>query len=251
MVARLIIGIQRRWERKTQKQISSRCAVNATTASPTRCVVSGIGWTLKNKSPSPTLSLMATIKLKLSGPSLIQHNGQTADPRNRYSKALREISSKRKKTDADLDELARIEFLAGLYLAEGSITLPDHVVEAALVGGAKKSKNGPTCKMAVFVDGPAVLDFAGNPGVINDETLQQMWEGGEHHLTAGVRVGQAKVMRTRPHLRDWSAVVTVSYEEDLVNRQSVIEFAQDAGRQVGLCDWRPKHGRFQVEVVEG
>lgn len=194
---------------------------------------------------------MATLKLKLSGPSLLMHNGQTADPRNRYSKAMKEISGKRKKTDADLDELARIEFLAGLYLNSDSIVLPDHVIEAALVGGAKKQKMGPTCKMAVFVEEPAVLDFAGNPGYINEDSLQQMWEGGEHHLTAGVKVGMAKVMRTRPHLKDWSATISVSYEEDLINRQSVIEFAQDAGRQVGLCDWRPKHGRFQVEVVEG
>ena len=194
---------------------------------------------------------MATLKLRLSGPSLIMHNGQTADPRNRYSKAMKEISGKRKKTDSDLDELARIEFLAGLYLSDEHIVLPDHVVEAALVAGAKKQKMGPAAKSAVFVNGAAVLNFAGNPGVHNETTLQQMWDGGEHHLTAGVKVGQAKVMRTRPHLKDWSAEISVDYEDDLVNRQSVIEFAQDAGRQVGLCDWRPKHGRFTVEVVEG
>lgn len=194
---------------------------------------------------------MATLKLKLSGPSLIMHNGQTADPRNRYSKAMKEISGKRKKTDADLDELARIEFLAGLYLNSGSIVLPDHVIEAALVAGAKKTKMGTVAKMAVFVDGPAELNFDGNPGHIDEDSLQQMWEGGEHHITAGVKVGMAKVMRTRPHLKNWNATISLDYEDDLVNRQSVIEFAQDAGRQVGLCDWRPKHGRFQVEVVEG
>lgn len=194
---------------------------------------------------------MANLSLKLSGTSLIMHNGQTADPRNRFSKAMKEISGKRKKTDADLDELARIEFLAGMYLDGGKIVLPDHVIEAALVGGAKKTKNGQVAKMAVFVEGPAELDFAGNPGEANEETLQQLWEAGEHHLTAGVKVGMAKVMRTRPHFKDWSAVINVSYEEDLVNRNSVLEFAQDAGRQVGLCDWRPKHGRFSVEVIEG
>lgn len=192
---------------------------------------------------------MATLQLKLSGPSLIMHNGQTADPRNRFSKAMKEISGKRKKTDADLDELARIEFLAGLYLEDSNIVLPDHVLESALVAGAKKTKNGTVAKTAVFVESPAVVDFEGNPGVINEETLQQLWEAGKHHLTVGVKVGMAKVMRTRPHLHNWTAVVDVSYEEDLVNRNSVIEFAQDAGRQVGLCDWRPKHGRFTVEVL--
>ena len=192
---------------------------------------------------------MASLQLKLSGQALIMHNGQTADPRNPFSKAMKEISGKRKKTDSDLDQLARIEFLAGLYYQDSDIVLPDYVIESALVAGAKKSKSGTQAKCGVFVDGPSSLQFDGKPEVINDETLGELFEGGKHTLTVGVKVGQAKVMRTRPILRNWSTVVTVEYEEDLVNRQSVIEFAKDAGRQVGICDWRPKYGRFDVEVL--
>ena len=46
----------------------------------------------------------------LQGDSLIMHNGQTADPLNPFSKAMKEISGKRKKTDTDYEAMANIEF---------------------------------------------------------------------------------------------------------------------------------------------
>jgi len=55
-------------------------------------------------------------EVELSGDSLIMHNGQTADPLNPFSKAMKEISSKRKKTDTDYEAMANIEYRAGLYL---------------------------------------------------------------------------------------------------------------------------------------
>lgn len=192
---------------------------------------------------------MASIKLRLSGPALIMHNGQTADPRNRFSKALKEISGKRKKTDADLNELARIEFLAGLYFQNNDIVIPDYVLESSFIAGAKKTKSGPQAKAGMFVEGSPSLEFEGKPAVITEDVLSKLFEEGNHSLTVGVKVGQSKVMRTRPLLRNWSAVVEVQYEDDLVSRASVIEFAKDAGRQVGIGDWRPKYGRFTVEVV--
>ena len=193
--------------------------------------------------------MLQSVTLKLTGSSLICHNGQTADPRNRFSKALKAISGKRKKVDSDLEELARLEFLAGLYLEGGDIVLPSHVLESSLIAGAKKSKRGTQAKTAIFIENASSLDFDGKPEVINEEVLTELFEAGEHSLSVGVKVGMAKVIRTRPHLRNWSTVVNIDFEDEFVNRAEVIDFATDAGRQVGLCDWRPKHGRFAVEVV--
>ena len=193
--------------------------------------------------------MLQSVTLKLSGNSIIPHNGQTADPRNRFSKALKLISGKRKKTDSDLDELARLEFLAGLYLEGGDIVIPSYVLESSLIAGAKKSKRGTQAKTAIFVENSSSLDFDGKPDLINEEVLTELFEAGEHSLSVGVKVGMAKVIRTRPHLRNWSTVVNIDFEDEFVNRAEVIDFATDAGRQVGLCDWRPKHGRFAVEVV--
>lgn len=190
------------------------------------------------------------LQLKLIGKNaIIPHNGQTADPRNHFSKAMKEISGKRKKTDADLDQLALIEFLAGLYVEDGDIVLPDHVIESAIVAGAKKSKSGVQAKTAVFVTKGASLEFDGKPDVINSDTLKELFECGQYHLSAGVKVGTSKVIRTRPCLRRWSATIELEYDDEFVNRSQVVGFVRDAGRQVGLCDWRPKYGRFEVEEV--
>ena len=190
-----------------------------------------------------------TLGLKIQGNTLIPHNGQTADPRNRFSKALKAISGKRKKTDSDLDELARLEFLAGLYVEDGDVVIPDYVLESTLIAGAKKSKRGTQAKTAIFVQSSPVLNFDGKPEVINEEVLSELFIAGNHSLSVGVKVGMAKVIRTRPFLKNWSAQFTVEFEDEFVNRAEVLDFATDAGRQVGLCDWRPKHGRFTVTAV--
>jgi hypothetical protein len=39
------------------------------------------------------------------------------------------------------------------------------------------------------------------------------------------------------------------YDPDVLNMRDVEEMAMDAGKLVGMGDWRPKHGRFDAEVV--
>ncbi len=91
---------------------------------------------------------------------LLMHNGQTADPLNKFSKELKAVSSKRKKTDEDYAEMSRIEWHAGLYVDKhGFIVLPSEALEAAIGDGAKKSKLGKAFKSAVFIDCDARLDI--------------------------------------------------------------------------------------------
>jgi hypothetical protein len=196
------------------------------------------------------VSNLPALKIRLQGVSpLLCHNGQTADPRNTYAKAMKAVSSKRKKTDADLDELARLEWLAGLYRSGAELVIPDYVLESTMIGGAKKSKRGPQAKCGLFFTEHAVLDFTGKPAEINDQKLAEMFESGDFTHTIGVRVGMAKVMRTRPIFRGWSLEATAQYDPDVLNHRDIEEIAVDAGKLVGLGDWRPKHGRFDAEVV--
>lgn len=198
-----------------------------------------------------------SLQLRLIGKNaIILHNGQTADPRNVYAKKIKEISSKRKKVDADYDQMALIEFTAGFYQSVDrqtgvkDLVLTDYVLEANMVAGAKKSKSGTQAKFSVFAKKHASLEFPGKPEVINDETIEKLFWDGNHHLSQAVKVGMSKVIRTRPCIYDWSCVVDLEFDEEFVNRDQVIGFFRDAGRQVGLCDWRPKYGRYEVEVVD-
>ena len=195
------------------------------------------------------MSNLPQIEIRFQGVSpLLCHNGQTADPRNTYAKAMKAVSSKRKKTDADYDELARLEWLAGLYRSADDLVIPDYVIESVMIAGAKKSKRGPQAKCGMFFTQHAALQFDGKPAAINDASLTEMFESGDFTHTIGVRVNMAKVMRTRPVFRNWSCTAIAQYDPDVLNLRDIEEIAADAGKLVGLGDWRPKHGRFEAQV---
>nr|BAR23530.1 hypothetical protein [uncultured Mediterranean phage uvMED] len=194
---------------------------------------------------------MQKIQFHIKGESpLILHNGHLADPRNPFAKAIKAISGKRKKTDADFDEMARLEFHASLYLSNDDLVIPDYVLEATFINGAKKSKRGMDAKTALFFTEHASLRFADKPCVIDDETINKLFTEGNHTHTALVKVGTSKVSRTRAVFAEWECVADALYDPDYLNFSAIQEIASDAGRQVGIGDWRPKHGRFTVEVTE-
>lgn len=189
---------------------------------------------------------MALQKLNLTITSeapLLLHNGQTADSLNRFSKQMKQVTSKRAKTDADFEELARIEWYASLYMQDGKVCLPAEVLEAAFANGAKKLKLGKQAQATLFVTHNAQLHFDGD-----DMSVDELWKRDQNRFTVGVRVGQNKVMRTRFRTDDWSCDVGVQYDDKMLNKAQIIDIIKATGEQVGLCDWRPKFGRFSVEV---
>lgn len=185
------------------------------------------------------------VTLKITGVTpLIVHSGALADPLNKFAKAMKAVSGKRKKTDADLEELARLEFLGSLYLKNGRPCMTSECLEAMLTSGAKKVKSGMQCKSGVFIDESPFIEYEG------PTDPDEMWQDERFRLTAGVKLnGKVRVMRTRPKFDDWSITFTVHYLTDLLDKKDVIEFSKIAGIQCGLCDWRPKFGRFIVEEI--
>jgi len=190
--------------------------------------------------------MLQEVKFTIRGVSpLLMHNGQTADPLNKFSKQIKEISGKRKKTDEDYAEMSRIEWHAGLYVdGSGKLVLPSVCVEASIVDGAKKSKLGKAFKSAVFVNDDSPLDIGRKYG-----KASELWDEDEFRDVRGVRIGQSRVMRTRPIFRNWSAEIVVLYDDEQVNFGDVQRAIEDAGSKVGVGDFRPKFGRFDVEVV--
>ncbi|MEM6838148.1 MAG: hypothetical protein AAF609_14990 [Cyanobacteria bacterium P01_C01_bin.120] len=189
--------------------------------------------------------VLQTFKLTGAVP-IILHNGRTANPLDQWSKAMKIISSKRNKTDADHEQLAKLEWYASLYQdKQGRIILPGMLIESALQNGAKKHKLGTTAKAALFVDQHALLEFDGM-----ELSADELWERGENTLTVACRVQTSKVMRTRFIAEEWAAVVTVTYEDALLNLAQVVDIVNATGSQVGVGTWRPKHGRFFGEIEQ-
>ncbi|KKN42805.1 hypothetical protein LCGC14_0709370 [marine sediment metagenome] len=184
------------------------------------------------------------IQVTGTGLGLLMHNKQLADPLNEFTQALKKVSSKRKKTEADHTEMARLEFMGGLYLDEkGRPVAPADWFEATLLAAAKKKRMGPIVKAAVFCEDDALLKFAGPTKV--DKRIDDP----ECQLRVAVRVQQARVMRTRPLFLDWSCTAVLKVDTAQINMQEVIELVELAGQQAGIGDWRPKYGRFDITVM--
>lgn len=187
-----------------------------------------------------------TVQYRLtSSVPLIMHNGQTADPTNHFAKEIKQISGKRNKTDADYEEMARIEFLAGLYVTKDGPVIPSKVIDGVLIAAAKKSREGTIAKSGAFCPEHAALEYDG------PRTPEALWDDERFRFSAIVRIRSARINRMRPIFASWSCTVPVSYEDTLINLRQVDDWMAIAGTQIGIGDWRPKYGRFTAERLDG
>jgi hypothetical protein len=178
--------------------------------------------------------------------ALLMHNSQLASPLNPYAKKLKSLSGKRNKTDDDRLEMSRIEFEGGLYYDEvlGPV-IPQNVLFSAIVAGAKMDKNGQKVLGGVSLGlGPYPLVYKG------PRKPDEMWDDGRFTNMQIVRVGQAKVDRTRAIFKEWS------FEAEAELDTTVIEFYEfetavtKAGKFKGVGDYRQLYGRFDAKVAE-
>jgi hypothetical protein len=203
---------------------------------------------------------MEQITLKFIGETaLLTHNNRLANPLDKYTQVIGRKSGKRKKTLEDIWELARIEWEGGMYLYDGIIKLPMRVINKTMERGATKQKNGVLWKTGCIVmDDFCLLEYKGKSiqveenGEIPNPELDP-WFTEANYFQAMVKVGQATILRTRPIFHGWSCKTTITFDPSVINNESVLQAASDAGRLVGLCDWRPEKGgnfgRFRVEAV--
>ena len=201
----------------------------------------------------------ATFTIKGVSP-LLMHCGQTADPVNCFSRAMKNQSKKRQKTDEDYLSLALLEWYAGLYTSprittdiDGNVTVPEdaklvipaHVLDSCIREGAKKNKEGKLASAGVIVTGDGLLKTS-----VKDIDAASADES--FRFSAAVRVGTAKIIRTRPRFDAWSVTFTAEIDESVCEERQVTSWLQSAGKLVGIGDWRPgaprggSFGRFIV-----
>jgi hypothetical protein len=182
------------------------------------------------------------LKFHIRGVSpLLVHNGQLADPLNKYARDMKAISGKRKKTDDDYEALGKIEFFGGLYLDEKiRPVIPGGNLESMLVEAGKKQKLGEPFKAGVISDGLWIIEYDG------PKTVEDLWKDKRFVDRRGVKIGTSTVIRTRPIFRSWSLKFTIDYLPDLLNESNVIDAVTTAGRIIGLGNYTPKFGRFEI-----
>lgn len=189
---------------------------------------------------------MEMLKIKVTGITpLMMHSDRLANPLAPETKAHKELTGKRKKTEDDHLAIARSEFIAGAYWSErDGFYVPGQNFDATFLAGAKLQKMGTHWKRGALVLENRVKLLHDGP-----TTPEKLWESPAHVDCRGVKVGTAKVMRYRPIFLEWAAEMTVTVNTDVLDLQEAKKAISDAGALIGVCEYRPRFGRFEVDYV--
>lgn len=189
---------------------------------------------------------MELIKIKITGTSpLMMHADTLANPLSPITRAHKELTSKRKKTDDDHIAIAYSEFVAGCYWDKtDGFFIPGQNVDATFLGGAKLQKLGVHWKRAALVLENRIKLLHDGPS-----TPEGLWGDKAFVDVRGVKVGTAKLMRYRPVFLNWAAELSVSINTDVLDLQEAKKAIEDGGALIGTCEYRPRFGRFGVSYV--
>jgi hypothetical protein len=81
--------------------------------------------------------------------------------------------------------------------------------------------------------------------------VASMFTDDRFRFRRSLKVGQARIMRMRPMIpTGWSLRFSAEFDESIIERSQLVTAMQEAGSLVGLGDWRPKFGRFEVEICK-
>lgn len=190
-------------------------------------------------------------RITLTGTSaLIMNNARLANPLDPATKALKPFSGKQKKTEQDLEAIFRLGHAGAMYHdADAGPYLPADNIWKALQEGGKKHRLGQKVTEGVIiltdVNPVAYKGPRDQPGLWTDENFRFM-----AMRVTGSGSQRKRVPFCRPIFRQWKTEADGTIDEAIIDLAELQLIAETAGARVGLCDWRPKYGRFTA-TVEG
>ena len=173
---------------------------------------------------------------------LMLHNGQLANPFNEITQEMKKISSKRKKTEDDLRDLANLEWRGGLYInSDGFPCIPSNLLKATLVNGAKKSRLGKQFTAGLFISDNPIIKHNGS-----GKTIDELSKDPQYRDQRMVKIQTSKILRTRPVFPEWELTFEVAFLPDVIEERDIDQAIETAGYIIGLAEYRPEYGRFEV-----
>lgn len=184
------------------------------------------------------------IHITLTGTSeLLMHNERLVNPFDPIVQQMKELTSKRKKTEDDLLALSRLEFEGGLYMDEAGPMIPTYNIKRSFIEGGRLHKLGKHVERAFSPrQATASLEYSG------PRDIDAMWKAGMRDIR-GVRVGTSKVLRCRPRFESgWTATFLAFVDTTVLNLEELRMVADRAGEMCGLCDYRGRFGRYVATI---
>ena len=181
---------------------------------------------------------MKTLKVTWKGISpLIMHSCQGVNPLHPITREIKKLNDRPrgyKMTEEELIQMSNLEWESGCYWQdEIGVYVPSENIEA-------------TIRIERYVsvtDLMVPLDYGENL------SKEQLINDSRYRDTRPMVVSRARVFRTRPRFNQWKIIFNLAYNEEKIDVDVIKDAMEFAGDFVGLCDSRPKYGKF-VPIIE-
>lgn len=194
-----------------------------------------------------------TIKCEIVGITpMILHNGRTANPLDPYAKKMKALTSKRNKTDEDIEELLLVQWESALYWNdELGLHMPSENLYAAFYKAAKKFKLGVKCSAVSF---PEPIGYPIKTE--NSTNFQALKADPQNKFIKTVVVQKSKTISCRPILNVWALDFGLEFETTTIDANEIKTILSCMAQRVGLGVWTPgspkpgTHGKFLIKKIE-
>lgn len=178
---------------------------------------------------------------------LIMHSCQCVNPLHPIAREMKKYTSKKSAlTEEELLKLSDLEWEAGAYWNdEIGLYIPAENIEATIRNGAKVNKKGKDVEKYVTIP-ELYIPFNYGENLTKEELIKRY----EYRDTRIMKVQRSRILRTRPRFDQWNITFILSYNEEKMDIDTIINAMEYAGAYVGLCDSRPKYGKFVVTIEE-
>lgn len=190
---------------------------------------------------------------------LIMSNPQTVDIENKYSIESRRLGgllkkARKKEDESMMQELAalmkRNDFFASAYYddKEKKFFLPDTVILACIKEAAKSQKKGKDIDRSVLME--ETQAYISN--VPKAASLEAAAENEAFYFDTPAKIppktGSLIYKRRCIMPTGWQAAFQLTFDDTAITTKLMAEIVTYAGASVGVGGWRPKFGRFTVEI---
>lgn len=179
-------------------------------------------------------------------PILIHNVDVLAHPTHPLPKELKEITDKKKKTDADYEAMARIAWYGALYTAPGisGPAMKTANIRKCLIDAGMITRRGKQVGRAILPTKLYVpIEYEG------PKSLDEIFRMPEFMHQEMVRVKSSRVLRTRPKFASWKIRTPCKLLDNVLNLKELEHIVHEAGLAVGLGDNRTNGwGRFTGTV---
>ncbi len=182
---------------------------------------------------------------------LLIHNGRTANPLDEYAKKMKVLTSKRKKTDEDIEKILDIQWHASLYWNDKiGLYMPVENFFACLHKACKKHKLGN--QVSGFIFGETL----GFPIIVEGhKDLKKLEDTPAYRFIKAVTIQRSKTMSCRARFEKWGINFNFEVDQSLLTEDDVTMILNTMSNRIGLGVWTPSHpkpgnhGKFILKDV--